>query len=38
MTLGPDGLVYVGIFPSGNLDGIVYRIDAPGRGPRACSA
>ena len=31
MTLGPDGLVYVGIFPSGNLDGIVYRIEAPAR-------
>jgi hypothetical protein len=30
MTLGPDGLVYVGIFPSGNLAGIIYRIDPPG--------
>jgi hypothetical protein len=29
MTLGPDGRVYVGIFPSGNLAGIVYRIDGP---------
>jgi hypothetical protein len=27
MTLGPDGLVYVGIFPSGNLAGVIYRID-----------
>ena len=34
MTLGPDGLVYVGIFPSGNLDGIVYRIDPPARPTR----
>jgi hypothetical protein len=28
MTLGPDGLIYVGVFPSGNLDGVVYRIEA----------
>jgi sugar lactone lactonase YvrE len=31
MTLGPDGLVYVGIFPSGNLAGVIYRIDPPAR-------
>ena len=29
MSLGPDGLVYVGVFPTGNLAGIVYRIDGP---------
>ena len=34
MTLGPDGLVYVGVFPSGNQDGVVYRIEAPGRPQR----
>jgi hypothetical protein len=34
MTLGPDGLVYVGIFPTGNLEGVVYRIDPPGRAQR----
>ena len=34
MTLGPDGLVYVGIFPSGNLEGIVYRIDPPAKPTR----
>ncbi len=34
MTLGPDGLVYVGIFPSGNLAGIVYRIELPARPQR----
>jgi hypothetical protein len=34
MTLGPDGLVYVGIFPSGNLDGVVYRIETPGMARR----
>jgi hypothetical protein len=28
MALGPDGLVYVGVFPTGNLAGVVYRIDA----------
>jgi sugar lactone lactonase YvrE len=28
MALGPDGLVYVGVFPTGNKEGIVYRVDA----------
>jgi hypothetical protein len=32
MALGPDGSVHVGIFPSGNLDGVVYAI-APGGKP-----
>ncbi len=35
MALGPDGIVHVGIFPSSNDAGIIYRIlDAPARAER----
>jgi hypothetical protein len=31
MALGPDGLIHVGVFPSGNDAGVVYDIEAMGR-------
>jgi hypothetical protein len=34
MALGPDGIVHVGIFPSSNDQGIIYRIMSPPRPER----
>ena len=34
MALGPDGTIFVGVFPTGNLDGVIYTIDAQARPQR----